>query len=272
MTQPARLRPESAPRDDLAAHLDALDSRGWTRIEAAFPQPIVQQVRAELGGARPLYEEIQRRNGVYEASRNALHHTLVVCRSMLTLLDPNPADALLSAWFGGRYILNTMGASFVEPGQPIYTQRIHRDVRSFTGGFPLLINTLVMLDDSTPDNGATWMASGSHKADARPSEEAFWASAEQATGRAGDLLVFDGNLWHCAGENRTDRARCIVTPIYTRPFVKQALDYPAAFGPDFGRIVSPNLRQLLGYNALTPTSLEQFYAPPDQRFYKSDQG
>jgi ectoine hydroxylase-related dioxygenase (phytanoyl-CoA dioxygenase family) len=165
-----------------------------------------------------------------------------------------------------------MGASFVEPGAPIYTHKIHRDLRSFSGDCRLQINTLIMLDDSTEENGATWMASGSHRADAAPSRETFFKTAERATGRAGDVLVFDGNLWHCAGENASAKPRCIITPIFSRPFVKQALDYPAAFGPDFGDLVSEDLRQLLGYNALTPTSLREFYQPVEKRFYKSDQG
>ena len=45
-------------------------------------------------------------------------------------------DSYLEAYFGGLYILNTMGASVVRPHADIYTANVHRDIRSFTHGFP----------------------------------------------------------------------------------------------------------------------------------------
>ncbi len=85
-------------------------------------------------------------------------------------------------------------------------------------------------------------------------------------------MVFDSNLWHAAGVNCTDRPRRALTLAFTRPFVKQQLDYPRALGYERGASFSPGLRQLLGYNARVPASLEEWYQPPDRRMYKRDQG
>ena len=43
-------------------------------------------------------------------------------------------------------------------------------------------------------------------------------------------------------------------------------------GYERGESYSPALRQLLGYNARVPTSLDEWYQPPDKRLYKRDQG
>jgi ectoine hydroxylase-related dioxygenase (phytanoyl-CoA dioxygenase family) len=84
--------------------------------------------------------------------------------------------------------------------------------------------------------------------------------------------VFDSNLWHAAGVNRSARPRRALTLAFTRPFVKQQLDYPRALGYDRGPSFSPALRQLLGYNARVPASLDEWYQPRWKRLYHTDQG
>jgi ectoine hydroxylase-related dioxygenase (phytanoyl-CoA dioxygenase family) len=54
-----------------------------------------------------------------------------------------------------------MGVSRITKNTKTYTENIHRDIRSFTGSNKLWLNTLIMLDDSTEDNGATWLLEGS---------------------------------------------------------------------------------------------------------------
>jgi len=84
--------------------------------------------------------------------------------------------------------------------------------------------------------------------------------------------MFDSNLWHAAGINRSDRPRRALTLAFTRPFMKQQLDYPRALGYARREALSPTLRQLLGYNARVPASLDEWYQPPDKRLYKREQG
>jgi len=257
---------------DIKTFNDKMDKDGWCHIPNAYSEEIIDQVNSELANLDQIYVPIQKEAGIYTESVNAYHHTIMVCPSMLKLLDPNPIHELLSAYFNGKYILNTMGASIINPNSNIYTQKIHRDIRSHTNGLNILTNTLIMLDDSTEENGATWMFSGSHTRPDQPNSEEFYNKSVRAVGKRGDVLIFDGNIWHAAGENKSKQVRRILTPIYTKPFMKQQLDYPRAFGYDFARTISTELRQTLGYNSLVPTRLDEFYQPTDKRFYKSDQG
>lgn len=257
---------------DIKRHLGDIQVKGWTKIDGVYQEKLLDKVKLEFVREEHRFSEIQQRKGIRAQTRNATHHTLLVCPSMLELLEENKIHPLLEAYFGGKYILSTMGLSKVISGSGVYTQNIHRDVRTFTGDAPLWVNTLIMLDDSTEDNGATFMLEGSHRGSDRPNEDFFYDNAVRACGKKGDVLVFDGNIWHAAGENITDNPRHIITPIYCRPFIKQQLDYPRAFGVEFGASASQHLRQVLGYNALVPSSLEEFYQKDENRYYKSDQG
>lgn len=245
---------------------------GWVRVKKAYSPALMDDIKKDMEDLDSIYKPIQERAGVGNESKNAYHHTLLACKSMFKLLSPNPVALYLEEYFKGKYILNTLGASNVLPNSNIYTQNVHRDVRSHTGAFRLAINTLVMLDDSTEENGATWMLSGSHKTPNQPDDEYFFDKAVRACGNSGDVLLFDGNIWHCAGINNSDKPRRIITPIYSKPFMKQQLDYPRALGASFQNHITDELKQVLGYNALTPTSLKEFYQPIDKRFYKADQG
>jgi len=259
--------------DFVSSELKEFYETGYILIPNVYSTALISEIKNEFYQREAEFVEIQKKQGIYESVVDATHHSLILCRKMLRLLEESRLTDFLNEFFHGEhYILNTMGLSKVRPFSKVYTQTIHRDIRSFQGATSLWINTLIMLDDSTSSNGATWVMPGSEKLEKKPSDSEFWASAKQIKGNCGDVLIFHGGLWHCAGENRTDETRHIITPFFSRPFIKQQLDYPKAFGDDFGRICSSHMRQILGYNARVPISLEDFYQHDEYRFYKKDQG
>ncbi len=247
-------------------------SRGWVKFENVFSEELIDDILAEYQKFEPEFKDIQKRKGIEHLVENATHHSFVLCRKMFAFLENALVDDFLTQYFEGPYILNTMGVSRITNERKTYTQNIHRDIRSFTGSNKLWINTLIMLDDSTEENGATWLLEGSQNKAEKPDEDEFYANSVRATGKKGDVLFFDGNIWHAAGQNYTDKPRHIITPFYSKPYIKQQLDYPRALGIDFGKTLSPRLAQVLGYNAIVPVSLEEFYQPDEYRFYKSSQG
>src|SRR5205814_5568305 len=126
------------------------------------------------------------RNGVANDADLTVHHLLSLGQSFLDFIDDmEPLMPYLEHYFRGKFILNSFGGAINTRGHTSYAQRIHRDIRTFSGDMPLLLNTLVMLDAFTPENGATYMLSGSHKAAEKPSDEDFYAHAERAVGPAG---------------------------------------------------------------------------------------
>src|SRR5204862_4590921 len=112
----------------------------------------------------------------------------------LELLELVASRVPLDSFFESPYILNTYGAVLNLPSHASYVARVHRDQRTFSGELRLMAQLLVMLDDFTEENGATYFLSGSHRMREKPSDDLFFARAARATGRAGSIVIFDSKL------------------------------------------------------------------------------
>jgi ectoine hydroxylase-related dioxygenase (phytanoyl-CoA dioxygenase family) len=187
------------------------------------------------------------------------------------LAEYEKLDEYFTSYFCGKYILNSFGGNILKKGMS-YANEIHRDIRSFSGALPLMMNTLVFLDDFTHENGATWLMNRGHWLADKPTEFAFQDRAFQITGKAGSIAVWNSNLWHKAGENKTDKPRRSVTPELSLCHYKPGFDYCRALGYWTGDGYSPYLRQVLGFNSRVPKNLEEWYKPEENRMYKKDQG
>lgn len=247
------------------------EKNGWVVIPQVFKESEIDTVIEEFNSTKHIYNFYQDRRGIGVETANSSHHTHITVPTMWSLLDNDVVEYVVNEAFQGPAIINTMGLSEVT-NKGVYTQKIHRDVRTNTGDYRLYLNTLIMLDDSTEDNGATWIMPQSHKIDTVPAKDLFFQMSKRATGKKGDLLVFDCNLWHCAGENTTPFPRRIITAFFSRPFIKQQIDIPRLYGEGFGECLSSRISQFMGYNSRVPTSLGEFYQRSENRFYKSDQG
>jgi hypothetical protein len=254
-------------------YVSQMSRRGWVVIPAAVDPELVSRMLEDIEKAWITCHAIMERNGVANDAELTVHHLIGQQRSFLDFIDDlEPLMPYLEHYFQGKFILNSFGGAINTKGRTSYAQRVHRDIRSYSGDMPLLLNTLVMLDEFTPENGATWMMSGSHKAAEKPSDEVFRAGAEQAVGPVGSILIFNSNVWHAGGSNQTDRPRRSVTPMFCKPFIKPQFDYPRAVGYERADELKPHVRQVLGYNARVPATLDEWYQPPARRMYHGDQG
>ncbi|MGZ3688937.1 MAG: phytanoyl-CoA dioxygenase family protein, partial [Bdellovibrionota bacterium] len=215
---------------------------------------------------------IQVKNKIPDNNEFTVHHAVELGESFMEFIQNFPLVPHLESYFQGKFILNSFGGAINTRDSTSYAHRIHRDIRSFSGDLPLLLNTLIMLDDFTLDNGATYLMSGSHKHGEKPEEKEFYAKAERAIGKAGSILMFNSNVWHAAGVNKVDQPRRSMTPMFCKPFIKQQFDYPRSLGYDKMNVYSEQTLQILGYFARVPASLDEWYQPPEKRMYRPGQG
>jgi hypothetical protein len=255
--------------------MDQLARDGWAIVPDALEAGQVDRLREDLELAYRLQRKIQIRNGVGDGTDGTVHHLPCMEGRFLELLERNPCAEPLRRFFGGPYVLNTFGGVLNLPqgvADVAYVGKIHRDLRTFCGDMNLMAQLLVMLDDFTEENGATCFLSGSHTAPQRPDDADFFRRAARAVAKAGSIVMFNSNLWHAAGVNRSGATRRALTLVFTKPFIKPQFDYPRALGYDRGPAFSETLRQVLGYNARVPATLDEWYQPPDKRLYRPGQG
>ncbi len=255
------------------AEFDAhMEARGWFLFEDVVDALLIQDLIADLERAYEIRRPIQIANGVDANTEGTAHHLLADGKSFLELMKRAYLDEYLKSFFEGNYILNTFGGNLNLRKQFTYASVVHRDVRTYTREIKFLLNIIVMLDDFTLDNGATHLLSGSHLKKDKPGDEEFFAQADRAVGKSGSIVFWDSNIWHAAGENKTDSPRRSLSLIYSKPFMKQQFDYPRSVGYEAADSYSEDFRQIVGFNARVPATLEEWYQPPEKRFYKKDQG
>jgi Phytanoyl-CoA dioxygenase (PhyH) len=258
---------------DIERYSERMRDQGWVVLESAIDTGLVARMLDDLDRAWRICREVQQRNGVANDADLTVHHLIGLGPSFLEFIDDMaPLMPYLEHYFQGKFILNSFGGAINTHGHTSYAQRVHRDIRSFSGDMPLLLNTLVMLDEFTADNGATYMMTGSHKFAEKPTDSQFRARADRALGPAGSILIFNSNLWHAGGDNVTDRPRRSVTPMFCKPFIKQQFDYPRAVGYEMADSLAAHTRQVLGYNSRVPATLDEWYQPRERRMYRPDQG
>lgn len=257
---------------DVATFDRIINEHGWIIFEDAVNPTLLQEITDSLSGSYQLRRDIQIANGIAENMDGTLHHLVEKDIFTLNFLNQKYCDAQIRYFLKGNYILNSLGAVINTKNSGRYVQNVHRDIRSFTGDFKVMIQLMVPLDDFTVDNGATYFLSGSHKVEEKPGEEHFYNNADRAIAKKGSIIAFDANLWHAAGKNYTDLPRRTLTMAFTRPFFKPQLDYPRALGYSFGETLNEHLRQVLGYNARIPENLNEYYQPVEKRMYQPGQG
>lgn len=127
-----------------------------------------------------------------------------------------------------------------------------------------------MLDDFTKENGATYFLPRSQYTTEKPEDAWFYKNAIQIEAPAGSVFYFNLRLWHSGGFNRTDKWRHALALGVVRPYLKQRYDLPKMLERNHTDIshISDYAKQKLGYFAIPPSSLDEFYGKTNERTYK----
>ena len=122
---------------------------------------------------------------------------------------------------GSDFKLSSLNARSARPHTD-WSQPLHCD----TGTLPdardnTVCNIIWMLDDFTPDNGATRFVPGTHRAHQLPQAVladplATHPDERLVLGRRGTVVVMNAHLWHGGTANHTDRPRLAMHSFYCR--------------------------------------------------------
>lgn len=248
--------------------LDMLETEGVTIIPGVLDHDRVVRLRAELEQA--VAEDALNYPDVFD--KGMVHNCMVRGAEMARLLDDAVMNAYLDKAFSDTCIVYAYQSSSLPPSQGNYGSRVHVDSPRFIPGYATNLGVIFPLDDFTLENGATHYLPGSHHSADMPTDEFFFANAKRACCRAGDMILFNGRLVHAAGFNATTRTRHSLTINICRSYMRQRFDFPRLIPQQIIDSFGEKGRRLIGMNVRMPTSLDEFYLPPEQRLYKPGQG
>jgi Phytanoyl-CoA dioxygenase (PhyH) len=119
---------------------------------------------------------------------------------------------------GPRFKLSSVNARSTDPHSDA-DQPLHADSGAIADELGYSVcNSVWLLDDFTPENGATRMVPGSHRWRRLPEPE-FYAphpAQQLVLGKAGDVVVMNAHMWHGGTANRTSAPRRAMHVYYTR--------------------------------------------------------
>ncbi|HVK05011.1 MAG TPA: phytanoyl-CoA dioxygenase family protein [Armatimonadaceae bacterium] len=144
--------------------------------------------------------------------------------------------AAIAHVLGGDLKLSSLNARAALPGQGL--QGLHADWHAAVRpGDYRVCNSIWLLDDFTPDNGATRVVPGSHRRAAMPRDEMADPSAPHPEERlllapAGTVVIFNSHTWHGGTRNRTERPRRALHSYFCRRSETQQLDQARHLRPE----------------------------------------
>ncbi len=163
--------------------------------------------------------------------------------------------AILEPLLGRGLALGSIAANVLYPGAPAQEPHIDypywdlhaRDSfpATLNASFFLGVESLIMLDELTEENGATALVPGSQKWAAWPTVDVFEEKKIRITGPPGTLVLFPAFMWHAAQANRNDAPRAVVLSCHVSKFVRPLEDWRAGLSPKTVNSLSPRLRELL---------------------------
>lgn len=150
--------------------------------------------------------------------------------------------------------LSMLNAREVPPQADIAKQPFHSDTDN--SGLPdekgfYSCTAIWMLDDFTPENGATRIIPKTHLSYKVPKQvmsDTYASHPDEIalTGKAGDVGVFNGHCWHAGGLNQTKNPRRAILAHYLRADIPRPADRRQHLSPEVRATMSSRELEILG--------------------------
>lgn len=157
---------------------------------------------------------------------------------------------LVGQVLGSKFKLSSLNARSANPKSST-RQPLHADMGAVADkkGY-WVCNSVWMLDDFTPENGAIRMVPGTHRLARLPEDVLDDPIAPHPqevllTGRAGSVAIMNAHMWHGALDNCTDHPRRALHAFYARWDKPQQQHQKSLLHDSIQEGLSPELRRVL---------------------------
>jgi ectoine hydroxylase-related dioxygenase (phytanoyl-CoA dioxygenase family) len=240
-------------RDDLGAHLERIETDGYTIVEDAIEPELVV-------GLRDAIRRVEQELDVRPLGTAAEGHSTL---RMYNLLAKDPAFQampihesvlpMVERLLDRGCLLSGMTSIDLGPGedpQPLHSDDIVMSRHLGLPHAPTMVTSMWALTDFTAANGGTLFVPGSHRWSTTPDQHDSLADFDVRSLEmpAGAVMVFHGSLWHGGGSNTTaDEWRLGVNVQYCPGFVRQQQNPYLGIPAEVAATFPDRLLELLGY-------------------------
>ena len=131
-----------------------------------------------------------------------------------------------------QYKLSMLNVRGALPGQAAQKLHVDWDYGAVRAGDYFVCNAMWLLDDFTPENGATRFVPGSHAfgvlpQDALEDRRTTHPEERLALAPAGSVVFFNSHIWHGGTENASQGARVAINAYYSRREIAPVIDHRA---------------------------------------------
>jgi hypothetical protein len=120
----------------------------------------------------------------------------------------------------------------------------------FISDKPIMMQFVILLEDSTEQNGCTIVVPGSHQSGNFTNRNL--QKITPLTGSAGDLIFWDSRLWHGTLANTSSASRWALIATMGMWWIKQSMDLVRSLPNSIYQNCSLEQKQLLGFCSIPP--------------------
>jgi ectoine hydroxylase-related dioxygenase (phytanoyl-CoA dioxygenase family) len=162
-----------------------------------------------------------------------------------------------------KYFLNDPYYQFLPDNKPNYILKYYNARSSinkldlhidsympFKGDQTYMMQFVFLLDESTLNNGCTFVVKRSHKSGKFCDRNS--KNLKNLIANPGDLIIWDSRLWHGAYENKNKNSRWALVATLSRWFIKQSTDITRGLPKNIYKKCTNKEKLLLGFCSLPP--------------------
>ena len=260
-------------RNEFEKNLELLNRNGYFLVESIFSEEELDKIRLKMDVIWK--KQLEKYGGDFLnkiGDYGQIRAMMVDAPYFFDLIIHPAILKYVTLTVGETAILHLQNGIVLHPGYKHNQAKYHKDFpKDFLANKILSFNAFIVVDDFNEISGGTWIIPGSHRFVEMPSQTYIEKNQMQIKAKAGSILFFDSMLWHRGGDNLSNRIRRGINQQYTRPFIKQQLDYPVLFNGKVDK--ESKLAQILGFWSIPPKDVDEYrVSDPSLRTYRAGQG
>ena len=213
-----------------------LDKNGYLNLGKLLPDPELQSIQSRL--QELLQAEGERAGAELSESVFIRHPNEAGADRLADLVNKGPQFdifyqhprvlAAIAHVLGPSIKLSSLNYRAAKPGQGL--QKLHADTGEVAkAGDFRVCNSIWLLDDFSPANGATRIVPGTHLLEKLPADvlQDPWAPHPEEIileAPAGSVVIFNSHAWHGGTNNGTNRPRRAIHSYFCRRDMPQQID------------------------------------------------